>query len=122
MQLASSDPLTGLANHRAFQERLAAMAGDARGRGQGLALAYLDIDGFKTVNETRGHLVGDRVLEVVAGCLEDVDRRRRHRPPGSAATSSPSLLPGMTDREAALLIELAAHRRRQRHRRRSTRR
>ena len=72
MQLASSDPLTGLANHRAFQERLTAMAGDARGRGQGLALAYLDIDGFKTVNETRGHLVGDRVLEVVAGCLEDV--------------------------------------------------
>ena len=51
---------------------LTAMAGDARGRGQGLALAYLDIDGFKTVNETRGHLVGDRVLEVVAGCLEDV--------------------------------------------------
>ena len=105
MQLASSDPLTGLANHRAFQERLTAMAGDARGRGQGLALAYLDIDGFKTVNETRGHLVGDRVLEVVAGCLEDVI--------GDAGTAAriggdefAVLLPGMTDREAALLIEL----------------
>ena len=105
MQLATSDPLTGLANHRAFQERLTAMAGDARGRGQGLALAYLDIDGFKTVNETRGHLVGDRVLEVVAGCLEDVI--------GDAGTAAriggdefAVLLPGMTDREAALLIEL----------------
>jgi diguanylate cyclase (GGDEF)-like protein/putative nucleotidyltransferase with HDIG domain len=104
-QLATSDPLTGLINHRSFQERLTAMVGDARSREAMLALAYLDIDGFKTVNETRGHLVGDRVLEVVAGCLEDVV--------GDAGTVAriggdefAVLLPGMTDREAALLIEL----------------
>src|SRR5688572_9116456 len=104
-QLATSDPLTGLINHRAFQEKLTALAGDARGHGTGLALAYLDIDGFKAVNETRGHLVGDRVLEVVAGCLEDVV--------GDAGTVAriggdefAALLPGMDDREAALLVEL----------------
>src|SRR5688572_9910715 len=104
-QLATSDPLTGLINHRAFQERLTAMAGHAHSRGRDLALAYLDIDGFKTVNETRGHLVGDRVLEVVAGCLEDVV--------GDAGTAAriggdefAVLLPAMDDREAALLIEL----------------
>ncbi len=105
-QLATSDPLTGLINHRAFQEKLTALAGDARGHGTGLALAYLDIDGFKAVNETRGHLVGDRVLEVVAGCLEDVV--------GDAGTVAriggdefAALLPGMDDREAMLLMELA---------------
>ena len=105
-QLASTDPLTGLINHRAFQERLTALVGDAREGGKGLALAYLDIDGFKTVNETRGHLVGDRVLEVVAGCLEDVVGEA-----GIAARIGGDefavLLPGMTDREAALLVELA---------------
>ena len=94
-QLATSDPLTGLINHRAFQERLTAMAGHAHSRGRDLALAYLDIDGFKTVNETRGHLVGDRVLEVVAGCLEDVvgDAGTAAR---SAATSSPCCCPRWT--------------------------
>jgi diguanylate cyclase (GGDEF)-like protein/putative nucleotidyltransferase with HDIG domain len=104
-QLATADPLTGLINHRSFQERVSALVGDAAARGTELALAYLDIDGFKTVNETRGHLVGDRVLEVVAGCLEDVV--------GAAGTAAriggdefAVLLPGMTDREAALLIEL----------------
>jgi diguanylate cyclase (GGDEF)-like protein/putative nucleotidyltransferase with HDIG domain len=104
-QLATSDPLTGLINHRAFQERLTAMVGDAGARGAELALAYLDIDGFKTVNETRGHLVGDRVLEVVAGCMEDVA--------GTAGTAAriggdefALLLPAMTDREAALFVEL----------------
>jgi len=104
-QLATADPLTGLINHRAFQERLTALAGDAAARRTDLALAYLDIDGFKAVNETRGHLVGDRVLEVVAGCLEDVV--------GAAGTAAriggdefAVVLPGMTDREAALLIEL----------------
>jgi diguanylate cyclase (GGDEF)-like protein len=104
-QLATADPLTGLMNHRSFQERLTAMVGDAFGRDADLALVYLDIDGFKTVNETRGHLVGDRVLEVVAGCLEDVVGAA-----GSAARIGGDefalLLPRMTDREAALLVEL----------------
>ena len=103
--LATADPLTGLMNHRAFQERLTAMVGDAAARDADLALVYLDIDGFKSVNETRGHLVGDRVLEVVAGCMEDVA--------GAAGTAAriggdefALLLPNMSDREAALLVEL----------------
>ena len=81
------------------------MAGDAREGGHGLALVYLDIDGFKAVNETRGHLVGDRVLEVVAGCLEDVvaDAGVAARVGGDEFAV---LLSGMHDREAVLLIEL----------------
>jgi diguanylate cyclase (GGDEF)-like protein/putative nucleotidyltransferase with HDIG domain len=102
-QLATADPLTGLTNHRSFQERLAEMVASARGE---LSLAYLDLDGFKAVNETRGHLSGDRVLEVVAGCLDDVV--------GSAGVAAriggdefAILLPGMNDRRAAALIERA---------------
>ena len=102
-QLATSDPLTGLTNHRAFQERLAEMVDTAT---RDLSLAYLDLDGFKAVNETLGHLAGDQVLEVVAGCLEDVVGLA-----GVAARIGGDefaiLLPGMGDRRAAALVERA---------------
>jgi len=59
---AASDPLTGLANHRAFRERLAVEAERARRHGRELALAVFDIDRFKLVNEALGHQGGDSVL------------------------------------------------------------
>jgi diguanylate cyclase (GGDEF)-like protein len=63
---ASTDPLTGLANHRAFHDRLAIEVGRAVRHGRALALVMLDLDHFKRVNDTHGHLVGDAILADVA--------------------------------------------------------
>ena len=65
---AERDRLTGLYNRATFDRRLAAaMQGveDAP-----VTIALLDLDGFKDVNDTLGHLVGDRVLETIAGLLQ----------------------------------------------------
>jgi diguanylate cyclase (GGDEF)-like protein len=70
----ATDPLTGLANRRAFQERLRAEVKRARRYGSPLALAILDLDRFKRVNETYGHEVGDRVLTEVARRLTTITR------------------------------------------------
>lgn len=63
---ASTDQLTGLANHRAFFERLSADIERAHRYGHGLSLVLMDLDHFKRVNDRHGHLVGDRVLAALA--------------------------------------------------------
>ncbi|MGD9696779.1 MAG: diguanylate cyclase [Thermoleophilia bacterium] len=63
--LAATDPLTGLANRRAFTQRLAGEVERARRHGHRLSLAILDIDDFKRINDTHGHQMGDRVLSEV---------------------------------------------------------
>ncbi|MCW3003269.1 MAG: hypothetical protein JWQ20_2567 [Conexibacter sp.] len=68
---ATTDPLTGLANHRAFQDRLRAELGRAARHDRPLSLALVDIDRFKTINDTGGHGIGDEVLRAVAGHLRD---------------------------------------------------
>ena len=60
------DPLTGLLNHRAFQERLRDDLATMRRRRRPLSLARLNIDRFKAVNDTGGHETGDRVLIAIA--------------------------------------------------------
>ena len=68
---ATTDPLTGLANHRAFQERLRAELGRAGRHGHAVAVALIDVDHFKAVNDAGGHAVGDQVLRAVAGLLHE---------------------------------------------------
>ena len=68
-RLASHDPLTGLPNRRLFQDRLEQAVARAHRRKSGVALLYLDLDGFKDVNDTLGHDVGDELLEATAGRL-----------------------------------------------------
>ncbi len=67
--LARRDELTGLARRWRFDEELERQVGLARERGTSGALVLLDIDDFKTVNDTYGHQVGDAVLQRVAGQL-----------------------------------------------------
>ena len=73
-QMAAVNPLTGLANHRTFHERLAAEVGRARRTGRGVALVLMDLDHFKRVNDHHGHQTGDRVLEHAARVMREETR------------------------------------------------
>ena len=69
-QLALTDPLTGLPNRRAAEERLQMEVARFSRDGNGFALVLLDIDHFKMVNDRYGHAVGDEVLKVMAQRFE----------------------------------------------------
>jgi diguanylate cyclase (GGDEF)-like protein/PAS domain S-box-containing protein len=73
-RLATHDPLTGLANHRVFHERLRAEAARASRKRQPLSVAILDVDHFKAINDQHGHLVGDSVLRELGHRLHDITR------------------------------------------------
>lgn len=62
-RLARIDTLTGLANRRSFNETLQQALARASRHGRALALAYLDVDHFKRINDSHGHGVGDEVLK-----------------------------------------------------------
>jgi diguanylate cyclase (GGDEF)-like protein len=64
---ASTDPLTGLPNRAAFEREVAAILDDATGGP--LALAYIDLDNLKLVNDTASHRAGDALILAVAGAL-----------------------------------------------------
>jgi diguanylate cyclase (GGDEF)-like protein len=74
-QLARTDPLTGAANARAFAEQAEQEMLRARRYRRPLTVMHLDLDGFKAVNDTRGHAEGDRVLQSVAESLRQSLRR-----------------------------------------------
>lgn len=71
IQLARIDTLTGIANRLKFDETLLQAMGRSRRNRQALALAYLDIDNFKTINDSLGHGAGDSVLQHFAMRLAD---------------------------------------------------
>ncbi len=68
--LARRDPLTGLPNRRAFDERLSAEAARSRRYGHPFGVIILDLDHFKSVNDSFGHPAGDEVLKFVAKTIE----------------------------------------------------
>lgn len=75
--LATHDLLTGLANRFHFEEQLNKLLARAKRHGESFALLYLDLDGFKPINDTMGHHCGDRLLKQVAErlrtCLREED-------------------------------------------------
>ncbi len=68
--LASYDPLTGLLNRRAFEQRLERALAAMRDEGRPAALCYLDLDEFKVINDTCGHVAGDEMLKQIAALLQ----------------------------------------------------
>ncbi|MEB3200810.1 MAG: GGDEF domain-containing protein [Synechococcaceae cyanobacterium] len=75
-RLALLDPLTGLANRRSFDSFLRANIASCKANAQPLALALIDIDRFKVVNDLMGHAYGDRALRKVATTLNSQLLRR----------------------------------------------
>ena len=76
-QLAFYDPLTGLANRQLFRDRLDHVVHRSRRNRESAALMFLDLDGFKRINDTLGHDCGDELLKQVAqwltGCVREDD-------------------------------------------------
>ena len=75
--LAHHDALTGLPNRTRFNDRLDLELDRARRNNRGCALLFIDLDGFKTINDTLGHMAGDRLLQIIAeriaGALRSTD-------------------------------------------------
>lgn len=74
-QEVETDPLTGLGNRRRLERALAVSLSRAERYGERVALLMIDLDGFKEVNDTLGHDVGDRVLKACAQALSKGLRR-----------------------------------------------
>lgn len=74
-RMARHDPLTGLLNARVFHEAVTSELARMGRTGEPLTVAYVDADGFKAVNDSRGHREGDRVLGAIATTLLRVQRR-----------------------------------------------
>ncbi len=74
-EMSVRDELTGLFNRRYFQEALDREVSGAERYGHGLALCMIDLDHFKRVNDTHGHLCGDRVLKDFGRLLEESTRK-----------------------------------------------
>ena len=71
-----TDALTGVANRRAFDESLTKMMKESLESGQPFSLMLVDIDGFKALNDAKGHLLGDKVLRFVAQEMEQCVKGR----------------------------------------------
>ncbi|HEY9648705.1 MAG TPA: GGDEF domain-containing protein, partial [Chroococcidiopsis sp.] len=67
--IALSDPLTSLNNRRAFEWELPRQIQNARSRNMPISLIMLDVDHFKSINDTYGHMVGDRALQLLGARL-----------------------------------------------------
>lgn len=100
---ASHDPLTGLPNRHRLQVELHSAIGRAAREGNGLAVLYVDLDGFKAANDHGGHDVGDRLLCEVAHRLQQ-GVRQRDLVARVGGDEFVVLLPGCTDRGAAHVV------------------
>ena len=79
--MANHDPLTGLANRALLSDRLTQAALHARRHDRWLTVAFIDLDDFKSVNDTLGHDAGDQLLKIVADrivhCVRGTDTAAR---------------------------------------------
>jgi diguanylate cyclase (GGDEF)-like protein len=105
--LARRDPLTELENHRQFHEAVGSELERCRRHGGRVSVALFDLDSFKSVNDTRGHAHGDRVLLAAARALDSTSRSsdRAFRVGGDEFAL---VLPDQSAAEGAALADRAA--------------
>jgi diguanylate cyclase (GGDEF)-like protein len=103
LQRATRDGLTDLPNHRAFDEELAQITAAAARNRAPLALALLDLDHFKLINDRYGHPQGDELLRRVAGVLRD--GRSADRGYRIGGDEFALLLPNTDEQGARILIQ-----------------
>ncbi len=104
---ASHDGLTGILNHSVFHERLASALKQSRRLGQCVSVVILDLNGMKAVNDTYGHLAGDRALQEWANLLRSQVREGDSvaRYGGDEFTI---IMPGAARPQASLVVERLA--------------
>jgi len=102
-RLSGLDPLTGIANRRAMDARIASEWARARRHGQHIALLLCDVDCFKNYNDHYGHLAGDRCLQRVADVLSSVAQRTSDLVARYGGEEFVMVLPG-TDCSGALRV------------------
>jgi diguanylate cyclase (GGDEF)-like protein len=109
---ASHDSLTGLPNRRLFRDRLVQTIAQAQRSGRPMAVLFIDLDGFKPVNDTLGHAMGDKLLKETAGrlsqCIRSGDTVGRLGGDEFAAILSDLAKPGDTSFVAQKIIDILA--------------
>jgi diguanylate cyclase (GGDEF)-like protein len=100
---ARTDPLTGIGNHRSFQEDIRIEISRARRYGQPLSLAMVDLDDFKVVNDRQGHAHGDRVLLQLGELIGTL--RVEDKPYRLGGDEFALILPFADNIEAAIALE-----------------
>ncbi|MEO8457734.1 MAG: diguanylate cyclase [Chloroflexota bacterium] len=100
---AATDPLTGLGNHRSFQNCLREEVAKAQSAGGTLGLIIMDLDGFKEINDSLGHLAGDKMLRDLALRLVQVTRNESTFRYGGDELAV--LVPGARPAEAIAIAE-----------------
>jgi len=107
-QLALEDDLTGLPNRRLYEDRLTQSLSQARRNGQRVAFFSIDVDRFKEVNDTLGHVAGDEVLRLLASrfatALRETDTLAR-----TGGDEFGAIVTGVPDRSTAHAIASALH-------------
>ncbi len=100
---AATDPLTGLGNHRSFHKRLREEVTAAEASSSSLGLLVIDVDGFKAINDSLGHLAGDQVLRDIASTMAGVvQKENTYRYGGDELTV---VLPGKDRSRATEIAE-----------------
>jgi len=102
---AMIDPLTGVLNRRGFDQQIEAMLERARETGQPLSVVMFDIDRFKAVNDTYGHVMGDRVLQAVAEVLRSGMSNSSNALARYGGEEFAALLPNTHQEDAVALAE-----------------
>jgi diguanylate cyclase len=103
---ALTDPLTGILNRKGFDQRLQALFAQAPDAGRQHCLVMFDIDHFKRVNDTHGHVMGDRVIQGLGEILRQSLTNTAHAAARYGGEEFAAVLPNCTLAEAAALAEL----------------
>ena len=106
-RLTHSDGLTGLSNRRYFDEYLGAEWRRACREGKSIGMLMIDVDHFKSYNDTYGHVAGDEVLKRVASTLTDVGGRASDLPARFGGEEFAVILPSATPVGIRLMAEKA---------------